>query len=45
MVTQSMLRTYEGIYVIIRFATAVDLTKCLKQIKLPKFLIMCIHIS
>ena len=46
MVTENMLRTYEGIYIFsgkkIRFVTALGLIKCLKQIKSQIFLLTCV---
>ena len=50
MVTQNMLRTFEGKYDFseekkIRFMTALDLNECLIQIKEPRSIHMCAPIS
>ena len=51
MVTQNMLRTYGGSYVFSeekktsRFVTALDLIKCLKQVKSQRLHLPCGHIS
>ena len=50
MVTQNMLRTFEGKYDFseeekIRFMTALDLNECLIQIKEPRSLHMCAPVS
>ena len=38
MVTQNVYRTHEGKHVFFRFLNALDLNKCLKQIKEPRSL-------
>ena len=49
MVTQNMLRRHEGKLVFseekIRWVTSLDLSKCFKQIKKQRLLLMCVSIS
>ena len=49
MATQNMLRTHKAKYVFsekkIKFVTALNLIKCLKQIKLQRLLLPCAPIS